>query len=528
MARKITNSEFIQICKSYHDVYRLKYDLPPYDYSKTEFKSMKNNPIIITCPIHGDFEIKSACNHSNGNHSGCPECGKLIARKKRILDSDTFFNKCREVHGNLYDYSESVYNGYSEPITYWCPNCKQHVTQIAGNHVSGEGCIGCYRKNNIPENKFTTETFIQRVKETHPNKEYDFSRTEYVNRETNVIIGCKKHGWFETNPGNFINTSRNSDCPMCSAERLKENTTSIYEKQLGEFIESLLGPGKIQYNNREVLGNGQELDIYIPAHNVAIEINGLYWHSSKFKPKNYHVSKSNQAEKNGIHLIQIFENEWLLARNIIESRLKQVLNIQEYTIPARKCIIKPVPTDIERQFLNANHLQGYIGSRLCYGLYYKNESNNKEYLVALMSFGKTRKNLGSNGSGWELYRYCSLCNFSIQGGASKLFKHFVKQNNPESIISYANRCWSIDNESNLYNKLGFEYKGVTEPNYFYINGIELINRFSLRKDILISKYGCKTEMTEKEFVENILGYQRIYDCGNLKYIYIWTKKSPSN
>lgn len=151
MSRKISAEQFIEICKAYHNKYRSKYDLLPYDYTKTIYKAMKNSPIIITCPYHGDFELKDACNHSNGNHTGCPECGKIISRKKCLLSSEEFFNKCKSIHKNSdgspkYYYSKSKYNGYSNPITYWCPNCKQYVTQIALNHIKGEQCIGCYRK----------------------------------------------------------------------------------------------------------------------------------------------------------------------------------------------------------------------------------------------------------------------------------------------------------------------------------------------------------------------------------------------
>ena len=528
MSRKITNNEFIETCKKFHDEYRNKYGLKPYDYSKTKFVKMKGSPIIVTCPYHGDFVIQNACNHSN-NHSGCFECGKIISRKKRLLSEEEFFDKCRKVHGTeKYDYSKSTYTGYAEPITYWCNDCKKFVTQNACNHVNGEGCYSCSIRNKNNPNKFTTETYIQRVIEMHPNKTYDFSRTEYIDRNTNVIIGCPKHGFFEVNPGNFVNKSRNSDCPICSAERLKNNSTSKYELEVKQFLQTIIDSGIIM-NDRQTLSDNQlnsgkttELDIYVPKYNKGIEFDGVYWHSDVFKSKNYHVEKTIKCESKGIQLIHIFENEWRNKRKIVESRLCQLFGKTRFKLPARKCYIKCLDIDEERNFFEINHLQGYVNSQICYGLVYKYKKGNeeKEAIVSAMSFGKTRKNLGSDGSCWELYRFANLCEFSIQGGASKLFKHFVNKFKPKKIISYADRRWSSNNEHNLYNQLGFEFTGISEPNYFYVDGLELINRFSLRKDILVSKYGCRENDTEYNFVKNNLGYNRIYDCGTLKYCWL--------
>jgi hypothetical protein len=53
-----------------------------------------------------------------------------------------------------------------------------------------------------------------------------------------------------------------------------------------------------------------ELDIYLPEKNLAIEFDGLFWHNSNNKFKNYHLKKTLLCEKQGIQLIHIFEYEW--------------------------------------------------------------------------------------------------------------------------------------------------------------------------------------------------------------------------
>ena len=94
----------------------------------------------------------------------------------------------------------------------------------------------------------------------------------------------------------------------------------------------------------------------------------------------------------------------------------------------------------------------------------------------------------------------------------------IKKYNPNSVVSYADRRWSI---GNLYEKLDFKFIHHTKPSYFYVTDkIKRENRFNYRKDILVSKYGCKPEQTEHEFC-NFMGWYRIYDCGCLKYV--WRK-----
>lgn len=112
-----------------------------------------------------------------------------------------------------------------------------------------------------------------------------------------------------------------------------------------------------------------------------------------------------------------------------------------------------------------------------------------------------------------MLRFCNKLNTSVIGGASKLFKHFIKEFNPLEIISYADRRWSM---GNLYTELGFNFSHNSEPNYFYVINGERKNRFGYRKDILVSKYGCDPNDTERNFCFN-KGWHRIYDCGTKVY-----------
>jgi len=134
-----------------------------------------------------------------------------------------------------------------------------------------------------------------------------------------------------------------------------------------------------------------------------------------------------------------------------------------------------------------------------------------------MTFGKLRKPLNSKSKSnneYEMLRFCNILNTNVVGGASKLFKYFINKYKPEQVISYASRSYS---NGKLYEKIGFKLQHITKPNYYYIiDGIKNY-RFNFRKDILV-KQGFDSTKSEHEIMLERKIY-RIYDSGNLKFIY---------
>lgn len=291
--------------------------------------------------------------------------------------------------------------------------------------------------------------------------------------------------------------------PCTNCNGVKE-LTSIKENELFEFIASL--NVKPVRNDRLIL-NGKELDIYIPTHNIGIEFNGLYYHSDKFKSNDYHLDKTNVCESKNIKLIQVFEDEWDFKKDIVKSRIKNLLGLNETKIYARKCNVGLVSTSEKTKFLNENHIQGPVGSKINIGLYYNNE------LVSIMTFGPGRKVTKGTDYDYELIRFSNKINTSIVGGASRLLTYFIKNYKPKNIISYADRRWS---QGGLYELLGFDKIRISNPNYFYILNKKREYRFKFRKNILVG-YGFNKEMSEKEIMKS-RGINRIYDCGNIIYV----------
>jgi hypothetical protein len=259
-------------------------------------------------------------------------------------------------------------------------------------------------------------------------------------------------------------------------------------------------------NDRDVL-SGKELDFYLKDLNVAIELDGLHWHSIEFRDQLYHLDKTERCEELGIHLIHIFEDEWLYKKDIVKSRLLNILGKIEHKIFARKCIIKEISSKQSADFINTNHIQGNIPASKRFGLFYNDE------LVSVMTFGSLRRALGSTPIDgiYEMYRFCNKKNITVVGGAGKLLKYFIKLENPSEIISYADRRWSI---GNLYSMLGFKLIKKTSPNVWYVNNSKREHRFNYTRTKLI-KYTGRTDNTED--LIDLLKLKRIFDSGNLKY-----------
>lgn len=292
-------------------------------------------------------------------------------------------------------------------------------------------------------------------------------------------------------------------CPKCFPK-----SQSAPEREIREFIGQFTAD--IETRNRRVI-HPFEVDIYLPILQLAIEYNGLYWHSSKDVEAKYHLTKTEKAAEAGIRLIHIFSDEYIQHRDIVLSRLKCLTNNTSKRIYARKCSIKEVTSRDKGIFLKRCHIQGNDKSRVNLGLYHGDQ------LVSVMTFCPLRKALGSSPKPghWELSRFCSELDTTVIGGASKLLKHFEREYKPVNIVSYADRRWST---GNVYKQLGFDHVSNTQPNYFYTCDFQSRqHRFNFRKQVLKDKLPEFDETkTERENMENA-GFYRVYDCGHMKF-----------
>ncbi len=247
--------------------------------------------------------------------------------------------------------------------------------------------------------------------------------------------------------------------------------------------------------------------------NALIEIDPTYTHNSTKGPyfnkhytnpkqHNYHLNKSNIAQENGYFCIHIFD--WDDKHKIIN------MFIKKQKLYARNCEIKEVKKKECDDFLNLYHLQNTCnGQKIRYGLYYNDQ------LVEVMTFGKPRYNKNYE---WELLRLCSHKDYKIVGGSERLFKHFLREQNPQSIISY---CDNSKFSGDVYERLGMELINISNPACIWSKGKIKITDNLLRQQgfdrLFGASYGKGT--SNKELIINE-GFVEVYDCGQKSFKYI--------
>jgi hypothetical protein len=291
---------------------------------------------------------------------------------------------------------------------------------------------------------------------------------------------------------------------------------SKYEDEIEKFLlDSQIAYSK---NNRKILG-GKELDFYIQPNNFAIEVHGLYWHSESTTDRKltYHNDKRVMCENLGINLIQIFVDELIESPAICKSIINQNLGIGQ-KIAGRNCICEEVKNVDLREFLDANHLQGWVNGSKAYVLKYNDE------IVAAMTFGRPRYNKKAE---WELLRLAFKNDMKIIGGSEKLWKFVLSQLNPNSIVSYCDRRWFT---GKVYEKLGFDLTVKGKPTYWYTDYKKRWHRSKYTKKNLLKlsknlisnpKNEDWTQYSEMQITRDILGLDRIWDCG--QDTWIWNK-----
>lgn len=310
-----------------------------------------------------------------------------------------------------------------------------------------------------------------------------------------------KIGYGSKELSEYLNVS-----PNFVAKYLRDNYTktpldvnrssSLLESRVASYLDSL---GVEYIRNSYSVISPYELDFYIPSRRVAIEINGIYWHSEIFKEKDYHLTKHTLCENAGIRLMQFYcfeiENKFELVKSMIKSSLGLLDKIY-----ARECKIVELTSKEYSQFLNKNHIQNSVNSSYRYGLVHDGK------IVSVMGFSKSRFKSKEE---FELMRFANAINTTVIGGANKLYRNFIKKQQPKSIVSY---CQKRLFTGNMYEKIGMRYHKSTPPNYFWAKGADIKTRYQTQKHRLNTKVSEKEHMTS-------LGYYRVFDCGQRRYVY---------
>jgi len=249
--------------------------------------------------------------------------------------------------------------------------------------------------------------------------------------------------------------------------------------------------------------------MYIPSRRLAFEYNGLYWHSSlqECMYPGYHLDKTLEAERLGIRLVHIWSDDWILKPEIMQAKIRSLLNIKPpSTVYARNCAVM-VPTALQKQeFYQKNHIKGDGAGRVSYALQASDMS-----IVAMATF----KVLGEGV--FDLNRFAVDISTHVPGAFSKLLAHFKRNNDWTSITTYADRSWS---QGNVYKVSGFTLAHTTPPAF---HGLEYgfsqrVSRRAYTHARLASRFPQSYDPTKTQ-LENmdLAGVPVIYDCGNYAF-----------
>jgi len=450
----------------------------------------------------------------------CEKCGVETSKQKRRLDKKyPYCEKClrviktQEKYGvdNVFQLKEvrekikktnlEKYGRKSFTQT------EEYKEKSKKTHLEKYGCH--YTKTEEYFNKQREKKYknsYERKKENYKNVEIITKFEDYVGAKNKYEYECRLCGnIFEYHTNSFLVEPR---CKKCFPY---EKCSSIMEKEVIEVVNKT--NIDFEVNNRSLI-YPYELDIYIPSKNIAIEFNGLYWHSENILgykktvgPRQYHIKKTKMCQEKDIRLYHFFEDEWIERKEIVKSMIKNALGLNKEKVFARKTKVIKISFEEKNKFMNENHLQGSDGSNICLALLYNNK------IVSVMGFNKGKNKIKDQ---YKLSRFASEINTQVIGGASKLLKYFIRNYKSKSIYSFSDLRIS---NGNLYKKLGFKYSKKNPPAYWYVKNEKRFHRFNFRKSKLKKLFPeiYSNDKTEWQIMQEA-GYDRIWDCGNDRWI----------
>lgn len=428
MKRK-TTGEFIENVRNIHG--------DEYDYSKVNYINAHTKVCIKHKECGNEFYQKPNT-HLNG--CGCPFC--YGTKLKRTED---FIIHANKVHGNRYDYSKSIYLGTRKKISIIC-NKHGEFWQTPYEHLCGHGCPICGREIIFFKETFAKGKFIEKSNEIH-NRKYDYSKVKYKNNKIKVYIVCPLHGGFWQKPYLHL---QGCGCPKCGIRQSKQ------EENIFDFIKEIETATVLQRDTDVI--SPYELDIYIPNKRVAIEYDGLIWHSDKFgKDKDYHLNKTHLCEEKGIHLIHIFEDEWLYKSKVVKSRIIELFGHfhKNNMINNSEFVISSINENEAMDFYSIHDLIPFKISSIYLGCFIKNK------LISAISFKKET----NQEERWILTQFSYDFEYPNSNIFNILCNYFIEKYNPIDIFAFADKRWFSETENNFYNRFGFTQEQILKPTF---------------------------------------------------------------
>jgi very-short-patch-repair endonuclease/desulfoferrodoxin (superoxide reductase-like protein) len=455
-----------------------------YDYSKVEYTANKDL-ILIGCNIHG-FWKQYVSSHLRGH--GCPKCSAIRVGKKKRITHDEFLTKALKVHGTKFNLDKVKYKTSNTHVIITC-NKHGDWRCTPANYLRGYGCPTCARVFD------SRDSWIKKARELHGST-FSYQSFVFKDIQQSIKIRCNKHGYVFTQ-NLYKHLRYKFPCAKCRTEYL--NSIGIGTSLLENIVRKWVSKYTTVVSNTKEIIKPYELDIWCPKEKIAIEINGLYWHSELYKSKDYHKTKYELCRDRGIRLLQFWEDAVHKRPKAVKSLILSALG-KNLKIGARECQIVNVSSAETKEFLDAYHIQGNVNGKIRLGLTYKDK------LVCLAVFGANRF-----GEGLELLRFVSKYGYFVSGGFARLLSKI----DIRPIVTYCNLDISV---GTMYENAGFVLDGKTKVGYRWFGHGKILSRYQCqptRLKSLLPKYN--QSLTEVQNMHNA-GYVRLFDSGNLRYI----------
>lgn len=451
-------------------------------------------------------------NRSRG--AGCPVCAgqKIVVGINDLTTVLPTVAALWHPHLNAGLLPTQVTAGSHQMVWWKCGDNHEWQTRIIGMRNSfrkGQiGCAICYRNNLASGSKSLAEMWPDIAAEWDYEK--NLTTPDKVAQFSNKAVWWKcsindTHSW-ETVISN--RTRFGSNCAIC----WQSGSASQAEEEVAVFLESL--GLVVERKVITLLDNRKELDIYIPEYNAAVEYNGLHWHSEKYRSKEYHFEKYQECKDKGIELIQIWEDDWLDRKDIVQFRLASYFGktklltgmsddwLVEHS--ADDLVCKEIDAVLAKDFLNSAHLQGATDASHFFSLWDASEN-----IVAVMAIRATE-----NEKEYSITRYATKG--IIHDGFSLLLKNAIDTLNSIKVFTVSDNTMP-DNEVLVNN--GFKIHSVIEADFMYEKDKKRIDKtlFHHMKIQANPNMVYFEGLNEHELAQKN-GFIRIWDAGKTQWV----------
>jgi hypothetical protein len=225
-----------------------------------------------------------------------------------------------------------------------------------------------------------------------------------------------------------------------------------------------------------------EIDFYIPNKNIAIEVNGIYWHSYKFDDNNQNreLTKSLLLADKNIHLLHIFEDSIIEKEDIVKSIIKAKLGIYDNIIYARNTYVKNITNDkqLVKDLLSSWHLYGYHYYDIALALYDKHD--NKP--LSIITFRHLRDKT------FLIDRYAISLHTQVVAGFRKLMSYFLTKyrETANTVHTYLHIELNNRPKNSIYALFGFNLHDEINEDFYCVYNNKRYHRLFCNKDNLLT------------------------------------------